>query len=217
LAQEVERARWARELHDDTLQELAAAKMLLAVALGGNELEANTEREGMLEHAAALIDSTMHALRHMITDLRPAQLDELGLAAALEALAERTRVLAGLDVDVKVDLAGAAQQAERLPDDVETVVYRLAQEALTNALKHAQATHVAVDVHELDDTVELAVRDDGIGFDASERSEGFGLLGMRERVALAGGALTIQTEAGQGTVVVASIPSGRPVEATANG
>jgi signal transduction histidine kinase len=214
-AQEIERARWARELHDDTLQELAAAKMLLAVALRGTEGEPTVEREELVERAADLIDRTIQALRHMITDLRPAQLDELGLPAALEALAERARVLAGFDVEVKVDLPAGLDEAQRMPEEVETAVYRLAQEALTNALKHAQATRVVVEVREDGGIVDLEVRDDGVGFDAGASTQGFGLVGMRERIALVGGTLAIEAADGGGTVVAASIPSGRAAPAAA--
>ncbi len=209
-AQEAERARWARELHDETLQQLAATKMWLA------DLHRRTdsaERDQAIDAAVELVQQTIVGLRHMITDLRPAQLDEFGLAAALEALTERARILAGgaVAVTAAVDLTYETVRAgERLPAPVETAVYRVAQEALTNTLKHADARSVHIQVSELDGAVELVVADDGTGFDPGARTGGFGLLGMGERIALAGGTLTVDSAPGRGTRVVANIPSGHP-------
>ena len=208
-AQEAERSRWARELHDETLQELAATKLLIASFVRRVE-DGDAERDPALVQAGDAIERAIRGLRHMITDLRPAQLDEFGLPAALDALAERARVLMGVAVEVDVRLSDEEHGAdERLPLPVETAVYRVAQEALTNALKHAGARQVQILAHEIDDRIELTVRDDGGGFDPASATGGFGLLGMRERVLLADGALTIDAEPGRGTVIVASIPSGR--------
>jgi two-component system, NarL family, sensor histidine kinase DevS len=209
-AQEAERARWARELHDETLQELAATKILLGRVLRQGEHDGEIDLTALVSRAVELVDGTIGGLRHLITDLRPAQLDSAGLAAALEALAERAQVVAGVKVDVDVDLAGdAADEADRLPERVETTVYRLAQEAVTNATKHAQASKVVLAVRESPDAVELTVTDDGVGFDPAAATPGFGLLGMRERVALAGGVLDVRAAPGSGTTIAARIPSGR--------
>jgi two-component system, NarL family, sensor histidine kinase DevS len=212
-AQEAERARWARELHDETLQELAATKILLSQVLPGNSRDGDVDPALLVTRAVELVDGAIRGLRHLVTDLRPAQLDESGLAAALSALAERAHVLAAIDVEVEVDLAyETGREEERLPDRVETAVYRLAQEALTNAIKHAQATKVVLTVRERGDAVELVITDDGAGFDASESTFGFGLLGMRERAALAGGRLEIDTKPGAGTTVRVLLPTDRPLE-----
>jgi signal transduction histidine kinase len=209
-AQEAERARWARELHDETLQELAATKILLGRVLHQGEHDGDIDVTALVSRAVQLVEGTIGGLRHLITDLRPAQLDDAGLAAALEALAERAQVMAGVAVEVDVVLADAtASEAGRLSERVETTVYRLAQEAVTNATKHSQASKVILTVHELPDAVELTVTDDGVGFDPAEATSGFGLMGMRERVALARGVLDVRTEPGSGTTIAARIPSGR--------
>jgi signal transduction histidine kinase len=213
-AQEAERTRWARELHDDTLQELAAMKLLLAAAQREGRRQA--DRDDLLTRATETVDRLVAGLRHLITDLRPAQLDELGLAAGLEALAERARVLADLRVDVAVDLGyESGRRTERLPEPVETAVYRLAQEALNNVVKHARASRALLQVREADHAIELLVRDDGIGFVPTEVQDGFGLLGMRERVALLGGSLSVTGVPGEGSAVSATIPLEAPTQALA--
>jgi signal transduction histidine kinase len=132
----------------------------------------------------------------LITDLRPAALDELGLEPALESLAERCEV----DIDLQVDLA------DRPTPEIESTVYRLVQEALTNVTKHARAQRVEVRLSDADTAIEVLVRDDGRGFDSHRRSSGFGLVGMRERLALVGGTLDIDSDPGEGTTLRASIP-----------
>jgi signal transduction histidine kinase len=145
-------------------------------------------------------------LRALITELRPPSLDEFGLGAALKALAERTSSL-GMEVDVSVGIVSeqdgitTAQRAREL----ETIVYRLVREALTNAAKHGCAKRTAVEVQERDGGLHVGVRDDGDGFDTSSPTDGFGLLGMRERVEMVDGSLEIKSGP-DGTTVKAVLP-----------
>ncbi|HEX8084536.1 MAG TPA: GAF domain-containing sensor histidine kinase [Solirubrobacteraceae bacterium] len=197
-AAEEERGRWARELHDETLQGLAALRVGLSAAAREPDAEA------LRAHVSAAVDQIAHEienLRGIITDLRPAALDQLGLGAALETLADRLAATEGLDVQLAVEL-------DRLEPEVETTVYRLVQEALTNVKKHARATTVRVDVRTADGRVELSVADDGAGFDPAAATAGFGVAGMRERAALLGGTLDV-VSGDDGTTVRASLPARR--------
>lgn len=211
-AAEEERRRWARELHDETLQGLGGLRVLLSSARRSHDVE---QLHRTLETAVDQIAQEIGNLRALITELRPAALDELGLAPALEALFDRVRTLHGLELDAHVKLAYEAGRAgSRLDTDIETAVYRLVQESLSNAARHAHADHVDVEVVEHDDEVRVVVRDDGGGFDTDAPSSGFGLTGMRERVALTGGRLEI-TSSDDGTTICAELPSGRVVSQTA--
>jgi signal transduction histidine kinase len=208
-AAERERRRWARELHDETLQALGALRVLISSGLRTGSPEA---LERVARDAVEQLTTEIASLRTLITELRPAALDDLGLQPALEALAERVRVVEGLQVELEVDTHGPAGRGqERLPGDVETAVYRLVQEALTNVAKHARATRVDVSVVEHDGQVSVRVRDDGRGFDPAERTAGFGLTGMRERAELAGGSLRVESTRGRGTVVSARLGARRAV------
>jgi signal transduction histidine kinase len=194
-AAEAERRRWARELHDETLQGLAGLKVMLGGARRTGQPEA---LDAAIEHVTREIEN----LRAIISDLRPASLDELGLAPALRTLATRTAELHGLEVAADIDadaLAGLAAEAE-------TTVYRVVQEALTNVVKHARATRVDVAVGRLDGAVRAEIVDDGVGFEADAPTGGFGLAGMRERVVLAGGRLTIERRS-PGTAVLVELPA----------
>jgi signal transduction histidine kinase len=206
-ASERERQRWARELHDETLQELAGLKVLLAGARRARELGAV---QATIETALEQIDTEIAGLRRLITDLRPAALDVFGTQSALEALAERIAATSGLDVALDVDVAHeSGQPGGRPAATIEDTLYRLVQEALTNVVKHADASRVEVTLREQDGTIEVAVADDGRGFDPAAGTDGFGLMGMRERVTLAGGRLAVESAAGAGTTVRASIPARR--------
>ncbi len=197
-AAEHERARWARELHDESLQDLAGLKILLA---SGRRGAADDRLATTVDEAIGRLSQSIEGLRGLIADLRPAALDQLGVAAALDGLAERTRSTAGLDVRLAVDL-----DEDRLDDDVASTVYRLVQESLTNVAKHARATAVDVSVTTAADAVAVEVRDDGAGFNPGASGGGFGLVGMRERVELASGSLRVVSAPGRGTVVRAHIP-----------
>ena len=207
-AAEEERRRWARELHDETLQGLGGLRVLLSSARRHDDVE---QLHKTLESAVDQIAQEISNLRALITELRPAALDELGLAPALETLFDRVRTLHGLELDVRVELTSQSGRSTARPDpDVETAVYRLVQESLNNAARHARADRVDVEVSERDEHVHVLVRDDGDGFDTDAPSSGFGLTGMRERVALAGGHLEI-TSSTDGTTISAALPSHREV------
>jgi signal transduction histidine kinase len=200
-AADAERRRWARELHDETLQSLGGLRVLLSSALRGDDLE---RAQGAMRQAVEQIEHEIANLRAIISELRPAALDELGLRAAIEALLDRHREKSGFQLDAELGLPGAARD-ERLDQDLETTVYRMVQEALTNVTKHAQAGRVRVAVGALDGELRIEVQDDGTGFDPETSHEGFGLAGMRERAALAGGTLSV--ESGEaGTLLIASLP-----------
>ena len=205
-AADAERARWARELHDETLQSLGGLRVLLASALRRDE----EAREQAIRQAIEDIELETDNLRGIISDLRPALLDDLGLLPAIESLIERRR-RTGLDIVGEVSIADVD-----LPLDptLETTIYRTLQEALTNVVKHADASEVRVTVAIRDERVIAEVRDDGTGFDTSAESSGFGLAGMRERVYLAGGQLRIES-GGEGTAVRAELPTGRPLDTAA--
>jgi signal transduction histidine kinase len=167
---EQERRRWARELHDETLQGLAALGVLLSSGLrkGGDALEQAARQ------ATEQLSTEIANLRALITELRPAALDQLGLVAALEGLARRAREVDGLQLAL-----GVAVEEDALDPELKTAVYRLVQEALTNAAKCAAASSVVVTVAQEPGGVELRVADDGRGFDEREPTVGFRLAGMR--------------------------------------
>ena len=198
-ASEAERTRWARELHDETLQQLAGLRMLLS----GARRSGDPERiAGAIDSAVEQLTTAIGDLRSLITELRPAALDELGTKPALEALVTRFVTQTDLTVALEVDLAyenGAV--SERHAPEVEATIYRLVQEALNNIAKHARAREVSVRVTDRDGEIEVLVRDDGNGFDPAQQASGFGLLGMRERLALVNGRLVVESAPGQGTAI----------------
>ena len=154
-----------------------------------------------MEEASHDVVRDIDELRGLITELRPATLDQLGLVAALEDLTERVSHNAGVELstDLRID-------AERLDAELETVVYRLVQEALTNIVKHAGGDRVELQIQSGGGRLDVLVSDDGQGFDPSDELRGFGLAGMRERVELVGGELQIESKPGGGTRVMASVP-----------
>ena len=204
-ASEIERTRWARELHDETLQQLAGLRLLLSGA----------RRSGDPRRVAAALDDAIEQLtiaigdlRSLITDLRPAALDELGARPALETLTARLSNQADLTIDLKVDLAYEnGEETLRHAPEIESTVYRVVQEALTNIAKHASATHVDVRVSDRSGDIDVVVHDDGKGFDPENGSDGFGLLGMRERLVLVRGELNVESSPDAGTTVHARIPN----------
>jgi len=208
-ASEQERRRWARELHDETLQSLAGLRVGLSSALRGSEEELRAAVESAVENVAEEIAN----LRTLIIELRPAALDEYGAAAAIESLAERTAARQGIAVDAHVDMPWErGEEPTRHTPELESTVYRLVQESLTNAVRHAGASRVRIHVTERDGCLDVAVTDDGQGFDLDAQPTGFGLMGMRERVKLADGELDIETGPA-GTTVHARLPVRRRVAA----
>jgi signal transduction histidine kinase len=213
-AGEAERQRWARELHDDTLQSLSALRVGLSTAKRSKQPKA-LERAvaGAIEH----LEESITNLRALITDLRPASLDELGPGAAVQALAERASKH-GMDVDVSIDLAyEEGREPFRHTPELETALYRMVQEALTNAVEHGKARRAVVEIHEDDMYVQLRVRDDGDGFDPNAHTGGFGLLGMRERVQLLEGTFQIESSRPGGTTITASLPVQRRLDVSMDG
>ena len=199
-ATEAERHRWARELHDETLQALGGLKVLLSSAIRLDDPEA---MRAAMRDATKQLAVDIESLRALIAELRPPALDQLGLAPALASLAQRTGAANDLEVRADVELP----DERRLVPELETTVYRVVQESLTNVVKHARASSIDIGVRCADDAVEVSVADDGIGFNTDATADvGFGLVGMRERVELAGGELSVLRGAGAGTVVRARLP-----------
>jgi signal transduction histidine kinase len=203
-ASEGERARWARELHDETLQTMAGLRVLLSGARRSGDPDRIVAAMG---EAIDLLERGIADLRALITDLRPAALDELGTQAALETLAARVAQQSGLEIDLQVDLAfERGENPARHVTEIESTTYRLVQEGLTNVVKHAGATRVEVRVVDIEETVEILLTDDGQGFDPDADAAGFGLIGMRERVALVHGTFDVESSTGNGTTLRARIP-----------
>jgi signal transduction histidine kinase len=198
---DAERGRWARELHDQTLQSLGGLRVLLASALRRQDA-AGTDKA--MRQAVEDIELEIDNLRSIITDLRPSLLDDIGLLPALESLVERRRE-GGLEIVTEFGLAVDADGAP-LPPELETTIYRLVQEALTNVIKHAQARNVSVAIEAADGSMIVEVRDDGQGFNTAATSDGFGLTGLQERVFLAGGTLALESGE-RGTLVRARLPA----------
>jgi len=168
------------------------------------DLERTVETVESREHVAAvreLVVSTLQDVRRLAVELRPAALDDFGLGPALQRLVDNYRQDRGTIVDLELRLGEG-----RLPADVETTMYRIVQEALTNIAKHASAARVSVLVTRKEDTAVVVVEDDGGGFDARDSTAGLGLSGMRERVALVGGRLRVETSPGSGTTIAAEVP-----------
>ena len=200
-AGDAERSRWARELHDQTLQSLGGLRVALSTVLGRGD---GSTKDAAIRQAIEDIEFEIANLRGIITDLRPSMLDDLGLVPAIEALLDRRRD-AGLEIVGELALGDVSSRADGLDPQLETTIYRLVQESLTNVIKHARASTVRVSVAAIEGEVRIEVQDDGLGFDPGERTEGFGLAGMRERVYLAGG--TVELQSGEnGTLVRARLP-----------
>ena len=197
-AQELERRRLARELHDETGQALTS------ILLGLRSLEdavGSDEARGSVASLRELVVATLQDVRRLAVELRPKVLDDFGLVPALERLTESF----GEQTEIQVRFETALGD-ERLPADVETALYRIVQEALTNVVKHAHARSVSIVLARKPDTVALVIEDDGRGFDPeTTREGGFGLEGMRERVGLLDGKLQVESGAAAGTTIVAEV------------
>jgi signal transduction histidine kinase len=154
--------------------------------------------------AVEQIDEEIVKLRRLITELRPASLDTIGLEAALQALAEQHQQGTHLTIDCYLDLP--REEDDRPTEVLETAVYRLVQEALNNVAKHSMARRAELTVRSSANAIEIEIKDNGVGFEPSLVREGFGLVGMRERTALLGGTLEVRSTRGSGTRVRAEIP-----------
>ncbi len=220
-AQEEERARLARELHDEAGQILTAVQLSLdrlAKTLG----EANPWAQEQLHRTRELIAQAMEDLRRVISALRPGVLDQLGLIPALRGVAEA--LLQPLGIHLALEIEGIT---ERLPSEVELILFRIAQEAMHNVARHSGATHVWLRLIHREGELIMEVQDNGRGFDPTAvtvegAGRGLGLAGMRERASLIGGQLEINSQPGQGTTIRVRIPwpslvgltaSARPMEA----
>ena len=203
-ATERERGRWARELHDESLQSLASLRVLLSAARRSDP----EELDDLLVQGIEQVDTTIAEMRRLIAELRPSTLDQLGLGAALEALGERTSSGNSIDVEINIDLDFETGRSEgRLLGEVEDTIYRLVQEALNNAVHHSEAQHARVDVSEDGESLRVRVSDNGKGFDPAAPTDGFGLIGMRERAELAGGTVELRTAPDEGTTILATVPA----------
>jgi signal transduction histidine kinase len=198
-AQELERARLARELHDETGQALTS--ILLGLKSLEERVDSDEGRRATSE-LRELVVSTLQDVRRLAVELRPSALDDFGLVPALERLRDTVAEQSGVDIDIQSQL-----KEERLPEEIETALYRIVQEALTNVVKHAGATRVTIVLTQKGNAVTLLVQDDGGGFDPQDvREGGLGLTGMRERVSLLGGRLSVDSTAGAGTMLSAEVP-----------
>jgi len=201
-AQEEERSRIARELHDETAQFLTAFTMNLAALQ--NYAAGNSEVSSLVESLQGLSRQMAQGIYRMVHDLRPAQLDDLGLVAALQYLAEQEFRRTGLAVSLQVE-----GRRQRLDPLVETVVFRVAQEAITNVARHARCDHAEVCLTFSSRQVSLQVQDEGIGFlpvQGSGLPQGWGLEGMRERTEAIGGRFILNSVPGKGTAIEITIP-----------
>ena len=203
-ASEDERARWARELHDETLQELGALKVMLDSARRSQDVD---RVRSSIDTALGQIELSIRNLQALITELRPAALDQIGLLPALEALVKRASATSGVHIDYEARLSA---EAPRLDPEIERTLYRVIQESLTNVMKHADAGTVGLQLEETDGWLKVSIRDDGVGFDPKQISAGFGLVGMQDRVGLVGGRVSIDSTPGGGTTVHAELPALRP-------
>ncbi len=198
-AQELERRRLSRELHDETAQTLTSVLLgLQSIAEASDVERAIAEAERLRE----LVTQALQDVRRLAVELRPKALDDFGLLPALKRLGAGFSEQTGIRFEVE-SLLGQ----DRLPSEIETALYRIVQESLTNVVKHAHASSVSVLVTRKSGSVIAVIEDDGRGFDAGAgRDEGLGLVGMEERVALLDGRLRIESSEGEGTTIVAEVP-----------
>ncbi len=165
-----------------------------------DDAESDDERAEALAAVREQVVETLHDVRRLAVELRPKALDDFGLVAALEHLRDTFSEQTGMRVDLE------APVGDRLPNDVETALYRIVQEALTNIVKHAQATTVSIVLTRRGRAVTAVIEDDGRGFIPGGGGGGMGLLGMGERLALLGGKLKLESSPGAGTTIVAEVP-----------
>jgi signal transduction histidine kinase len=197
--QEVERRRLARELHDETGQALTSILLGLRAV---EEAQKQGEVTRAVSHLRELVVATLQDVRRLAVQLRPKALDDFGLVPALERLAQTFSESSGITVELEARVG-----TERLPAEVETTVYRIVQEALTNVVKHAEATSVSIFLVRREGVLTVVLEDDGKGFEANDvRSDSLGLEGMRERVALHDGRLTVETAPSSGTTLRVEVP-----------
>lgn len=194
--EELERTRLARELHDQTGQALTS------ILLGLSTIREANDTDQAVEDVRELVVSTLQDVRRLAVELRPSALDDYGLEPALERLATTVSEHGGLAVDLEAQLG-----EERLPGEVETALYRIVQEALTNVVKHADARTVSIVLTRSRNAVTAVIEDDGKGIEPRREGDvGLGLVGMRERLSLLDGRLRVESSKGTGTTIVAEVP-----------
>jgi two-component system, NarL family, sensor histidine kinase DegS len=199
----------SRDLHDDIAQVLTAISFHLAVLKKGTASNGKDLRS-KITHTQRLVEKSVDIVHHFAGQLRPPALDDLGLIPALHSHAEDFAKRMGLAVHFT---SFTRDRTELLDTDKRTVLYRVAQEALTNVARHAQASRVNVSIRKLRGVIRLEVQDDGKSFDvrgvlSGKRRKGLGLLGMRERVEMVGGRFAVESSPGKGTTIRAEIPFG---------
>jgi signal transduction histidine kinase len=205
-AQEEERRRIARELHDETSQSLAGVVMRLEAAAAIPTENADRIKDKLID-AKSLASRTIDNVHKIIFDLRPSVLDDLGLVSALRWYAQNR--LGSLDIKLRVEVSG---EERGVPSQVEIALFRVVQEAITNIVKHAEAQNVVLSLEFKDSAISIEVEDDGKGFDAeavsleADKARGLGLLGMRERITLLGGKFHIESEPDSGTRLAIEVP-----------
>jgi two-component system sensor histidine kinase UhpB len=201
---EDERKRIALEIHDELGGLLTAIKAHLSVSLVRMK-RAGLPKDPELAAACALADSAVETVRRVVTDLRPSVLDQLGVWAALEWYADQFKGQGTLLCEFRIDAAAAATEidAER-----STALYRIVQEAITNVIRHSDASRALIQVTRNNDSIKLEIQDNGKGITTNSRFDrkSFGIVGMRERALNFGGELTIAGEAGKGTLVTLCLP-----------
>jgi signal transduction histidine kinase len=206
-AQEEERRRISQELHDELGQSLTAMSINLAAMERVLPPESEPTILERLDETKTLVDETLDQMRDLSLELRPSMLDDLGLVPTLRWYAHSYQKRAGIEVVLET-----LNLEDRLDPETETVLYRVAQEALTNVARHAQASTVAVRLKRSETSVTASIEDDGVGLDETQLSapegaqRGAGLLGMRERIASRNGTLRIESQPGTGTRLIVEIP-----------
>lgn len=204
---EEERSRISREIHDELGQLLTGIRMEISW-LGSRLAGKNDELADKLGAIKGQIDQTIAAVRRISSELRPLVLDDLGLAAAASWYVDQVAARTGLAITLTLPDAELPQGSL-----IATALFRILQESLTNVSRHAQASHVAIDLRQVDEQWILAIRDNGCGFQLAERSHaGIGLIGMRERVQILHGSLAIVSTPGEGTLVEATVPFDKKME-----
>jgi signal transduction histidine kinase len=199
-AQELERRRLARELHDETGQALTS---ILLGLRGLEDVHDDAALKVAVTEVRELVRSTLQDVRRLAVELRPKALDDFGLVAALERLTDTFAEQTGMTIEFVPNLPGDG----RFPPEVETALYRLVQESLTNIVKHARASTVSIVLTRKPESISVVVEDDGVGFEPDRQDgDGIGLIGMRERVGLFGGRVVLESRPGAGTTVVAEVP-----------
>lgn len=202
LAIEGRLRRWARELHDETLQGMGAVRMRLAAARKGSR----SELEAAVAEAIEQLSAQISGLRGLITELRPATLDEYGLEAAIEGLVDHHEVTSGLEIATEINLEDGAGRKLELEPEIEDLLFRTTQEALANVARHARAERVELRLGPALGGVELTITDDGVGFDSARPTDGLGLTGLGERVTMHRGQLAVRSLPGEGTTLRVRLP-----------